>query len=236
MQPKYLHLLSDPVKQFVLEVEQECGMPIDVFEESWLNNTGPLGKGRLEVSIEPYRLRIFAPTNGYFPDGAVRHEVLHIHRFYVEGVPKLVLRNQARGNRDLAENFTAIDNALEHLVIIPQELQLHPERREHWEAMATEICHDLEEIPENARKLAVCMNWTFLSHVLPNSPQTSVMRDFALSQGLLISAEEFAARLLAAMDRKEEMLTVLSREFPEIERGGGEMEYVRRPGYQGPKH
>ncbi len=235
MQPKYLHLLGDAVKQFVLEVEQDCGMPIDVFEESSLNNTGPLGKGRLEVSIEPYRLRIFAPTNGYFPEGAVRHEVLHIHRFYVEGVPKLVLRNQTRDNRDLAENFTDIDNALEHLVIIPLELQLNPERLEHWDAMATEICRDLEEIPEDARKLAVCMNWTFLSHVLPNSPQTSVMRHFALRHGLLTLAEDFSARLVAVLARKEEMLRVLAQAFPEIGKDGG-MEDVRRPGYQGPRH
>lgn len=233
MHTNYFSRLSAPVQLFVLEVEQASGMPIDVFEESSLNDTGPLGKGRLEVSIEPYRLRIFAPTNGYFPNGAVRHEVLHIHRFYVEGVPKLVLRNQTRGNRGLAENFTDIDNALEHLVIIPQELQLHPERREHWEAMAMEICRDLEEIPEHARKLAVCLNWTFLSHVLPNSPQTSVMRDFALSHGLLTLAKDFAAKLLEVLDRKEEMLRVLAQAFPEIGKDGG-MEDVCRPGYRGP--
>lgn len=228
MQPAYLARLSGSVRESVLEVERGSGLEIEVVEESLLNETGPLGQSRLEVSIEPRRLRLFAPTNGYFPDGAVRHEVLHVHRFHIEGVPKLTLASWESWNQGLADRFTAIDNALEHLVIVPQELGLHPERKAHWEVVVGSVCGCLPSIPESERRLAVCLHWAFLRHVLPDSPQVQVVQDFMNQHALLDLAQGFAGRLLSVLDCKEEMLQVLSLAFPEIARDGGAMEYVRR--------
>lgn len=227
MQSEYLDRLSKPLQEFVLEVEQGSGLQIEVVEESSLNGIGPLGQGRLEVSIESRRLRLFAPTNGYFPDGAVRHEVLHFHRFHVQGVPKLALKDWSRGGRNLAERFTAIDNALEHLVIVPLELELHPERKEHWEAVVGDVCGGLPSIPDSERCLAVCLHWAFIRYVLPDSPQVQVIWDFMNRHALRDVAEGFAGKLLASLNSKEEMLQVLADAFPEIEREGAARVYLR---------
>lgn len=224
MQPQYLARLSEPVREFVLGVKQCSGLEIEVVEESSLSGTGPLGHGRLEVSIEPCRLQLFAPTSGYFPDGAVRHEVLHIQRFHIQRVPKLALAN---GPRCVADRLTAIDNALEHLVIVPLELELHPERKEHWEAVMSDVCGGLRSIPEGKRCLTVCLHWAFLRHVLPDSSQVRVIQEFMHEHGLLAVADEFADQLLAALDNKERMLQVLAQAFPEIERKGAAMMYLR---------
>jgi hypothetical protein len=227
MQPEYLARLSKSVQDFILEVEQGSRVNIEVVADSRLNETGPLGQGQLEVCIEPRRIQLFAPTNGYFPNGAVRHEVLHIHRFHVEGVPKLVLAGWQSGNRGLADRLTAIDNALEHLVIVPLELQWHPERKEHWDAVMDNVCGDLPSIPDSERPLAVYLHWAFLRHVLSVSPQVQVIQEFMNLHGLFAAADDFADRLLAVLDRKEGMLQVLSHAFPEIEREGAAMKYLR---------
>lgn len=89
MQPEYLARLSGPVQEFIREVEGKALMDIEVILDSKLNNGGPMGGGSLEIDITARRVLLFAPSNGYFPDGAVRHEVLHVQRFHVDGVPKL---------------------------------------------------------------------------------------------------------------------------------------------------
>ncbi|MDI1238646.1 MAG: hypothetical protein PSV26_14285 [Polaromonas sp.] len=227
MQPAYLARLSQSVQEFVHKVEQDSGLQVEVFGDSALNVAGPLGQGRLEVSIEPRRLRLFVPTNGYFPDGAVRHEFLHIQRFHVQRVPKLALASAMRWDQGIAERLTDIDNALEHIVIVPLEIELHPERKPHWEEVMADVCGGLRAIPDSERRLAVCLHWAFLRYVLPDSPQVQVIQDFMKEHSLSAVANDFADQLLAVLESKEEMLRVLARAFPEIEREGAAMEYLR---------
>ena len=177
MQPEYLARLSGPVQEFICEVEGKAHLDIEVVLASTLNNGGPMGRGNLAVDITARRIQLFAPTNGYFPDGAVRHEVLHVQRFHVDGVPKLALADGAwdKGFRDV---LAGLDNAVEHIVIVPVELQFHPERRTHWEALMSNVLAELPFAPEDELRLAVCLHWTFLRHVLPGSPQIEIAINF----------------------------------------------------------
>ena len=176
MQPEHLARLSQPVRDFVRQVEQDSGVDIEVVPDARLNGAGPRGHGNLEVDIEPHRNRLFAPTDGYFPDGGVRHEVLHVRRFHVDGVPKLALADAEDWDGNFSKALGRFDNAIEHVVIVPIELQHHPERREHWEAVMQNVCAGLSDVPEDERRLAICTHWTFLRHVLPGSPQTEIAR------------------------------------------------------------
>lgn len=103
MQTEYLALLSEPVQQFTLEVEEAARVYINVIPDPQLNEGGPTGQGNLEVNIQAQSIQLFAPTNGYFPNGAVRHEVLHVQRFHVEGVPKLTLAENARWDKGISD-------------------------------------------------------------------------------------------------------------------------------------
>lgn len=91
MQTDYLYRLSESVQQFIIEVEKGAGVEIKVIPDIKQNGGGTTGQGKLAIDIDAQSIVLFAPTNGYFPDGAVRHEVLHVQRFHVEGVPKLAL-------------------------------------------------------------------------------------------------------------------------------------------------
>jgi hypothetical protein len=176
MQSEYLARLSEPVQQFILEVEEGAGVDIKVILDPNQNEGGTTGQGKLAVVIKAQSIQLFAPTNGYFPDGAVRHEVLHVRRFHVEGVPKLALADNEEWDEGFSDALGALDNAIEHVVIVPSELQFHPERRGHWETVMRDVCLGLPDVPEGERRLAVCLHWTFLRHVLPNSPSVEVLQ------------------------------------------------------------
>lgn len=226
MRPEYLDRLSDSVQKFIREVERQAGVEIDVLPSLKQNDRGPTGQGTLEIVINAQNIQLFAPTNGYFPDGAVRHEILHVQRFHIEGVPKLALADEEEWDRGFSDAMGALDNAIEHVVIVPVELQFHPERREHWEAVMRNVCSGLPDVPESERRLAVCLHWTFLRHVLPDSPQFEIATHFATEHGLLEIADHFADQFLSAAASKEEMVRVLFQTFPEIPKSRAAFEYI----------
>jgi hypothetical protein len=226
MQPEFLARLSEPVQQFILEVEEGAGVEIKVILDPNQNEGGTTGQGKLAVNIEAQRIQLFAPTNGYFPDGAVRHEVLHVQRFHVEGVPQLALADNEELDNGFSDVLVGLDNAIEHVVIVPVELQFHPERREHWEAVMRDVCSELPDVPEEERRLAVCLHWTFLQHVLPDSPQVEIARSFAKEHALLEMADHFANQFISVTASKEELVRLLCLTFPEIPKNRAALEYI----------
>jgi hypothetical protein len=226
MHPQFLALLSEPVQAFVRQVEECANINIEVILSSKLNGSGPLGQGRLEVVINAQCVQLFAPTDGYFPEGGVRHEVLHVHRFHVDGVPKLALADDENWDRGYSDALGALDNAVEHIVIVPVELKFHPERRVHWEAVMDNVCSELHLIPEDERCLAGCLHWTFLRHVLPDSPCVEIARTFLIQHELFEFAEKFADNFLSFIASKEEMIRFLFFTFPEIPKSRAALEYI----------
>lgn len=226
MQREYLARLSEPVQHFVRETEACSGLEITVVLDPKQNESGSHGQGKLAVEIEAQRVLIFAPTNGYFTDGAVRHEVLHVERFHCKKVPKLVLADSASWDEALSQGLCALDNAIEHLTIVPVELLLHPDRREHWEAVVKDACAGLSEVPELERGLAVCKHWTFLVHALPDSPSMPMLRQFAGDHGLLETASRFAERVASAAGSKEDVVQLLFEAFPKLPKARAALEYI----------
>ena len=226
MQPEYLARLSGPVQEFIGEAEGQAHLGIEAILDPRLNSGGPVGRGNLEVNITAHRIQLFAPTNGYFPDGAVRHEVLHVQRFHVDRVPKLTLADAAAWDRGLRDGLVRLDNAVEHLVIVPVELQFHPERRAHWEAVMSDVWSQRPFALEGELRLTACLHWTFLRHVLPGSPQIEIARSVMNEDALVGEADAFADQLLSVVASKEEMVGVLFRTFPEIPKTRAALEFV----------
>jgi hypothetical protein len=226
MQFEYFSRLTRPVQEFVSTVEQGANIDIQVVLDAKLNSGGPTGQGKLAIVIEAQYVRLFAPTNGYFPDGAVRHEVLHVKRFHIDGVPKLALADAEDWDKAYSDGLGDLDNAIEHIVIVPEELQFHPDRREHWEAVMSNVCSELHLIPESERCLAGSLHWAFLRHVLPDSPHLEVARNFLIQHALLEIAEKFEKKFLSVISNKEEMIQVLFLFFPEIPKNRVALEYI----------
>lgn len=226
MQPAHLDRLSIPVQDFVRELEQRANIDIQVHPDPRQDRGGSLRRGHLEVLVEERRNFIFAPTTGYFPDGAVRHELLHVKRFRLDRVPKLTAAAAKWGRGGISPDAMGhLDNAIEHIALVPWEIRLHPERREHWEAVLHGVCSALPDVPREELNLAMCMHWTFLRHVLPGSKPAETARPFAVERGLLEMADRFADQFLAA-DSKEAAVHVLFAAFPEMNKDLAALEYI----------
>jgi hypothetical protein len=79
-----------------------------------------------------------------------------------------------------------------------------------------DVCLGLPDVPEGERRLAVCLHWTFLRHVLPNSPPVEIARRFAKEHALLEMADHFADRFISVAASKEQLVRLLFLTFPEI--------------------
>ena len=74
--------------------------------------------------------------------------------------------------------------------------------------------------------LAGCLHWTFLRHVLPDSPSAEIIRNFLKKHELLEFAEKFANHFLSLLVSKEEMVRFLFFTFPEISKSRAALEYI----------
>ena len=229
MQTAHLLRLSQSVRTFVEEVETSSGLAIDVVANPKLNTDGPVGQGKLKVCIEANHVRLQAPTNGYFPDGGVRHEVLHVNRLHVEGVPRLALAEFVNWDPKFERFLVQVDNALEHLVIVPLELQHHPERRAHWDAVMGKvwtiaIAETLTS--ELDRRIGACLHWTFLRHVLPESITVDAAITLLKLHNLRAEADCFYDKVVPKLGDKLSVVKFFFDWFSEVPRDRAAIEYL----------
>ncbi|MEI7970845.1 MAG: hypothetical protein WCJ69_17870 [Betaproteobacteria bacterium] len=228
MQHVYRSRLSKAVQTFVDEVEAAAGLAIEVVEDAALNSGGPAGQGKLKVDIEASRVRLFTPTNGYFPHGGVRHEALHVHRLHVDGVPRLALAEDGDWDPDFERALVGVDNALEHLIIVPIELRYHPERKAHWEAVMARAWHeDLPAAPSALdRRIGACLHGCFLRHVLPDSPAMDAAIAFMEAHDLRAQAESFCDEAVSRLTNKLSVIQMFFDRFHEVSRTRAAVEYL----------
>ena len=228
MQQIYMDRLCPSVRRFVKEVETKSGVTIEVVTMPEQNIAGPEGKGGLRVEIEASHAKIFAPTNDYFPDGAVRHEALHVHRLHIEGVPRLALAEDVDWDPLFQKYLCQVDNCLEHLVIVPIELSLHPERRVHWEKDMSRIWRiDItNESSHLNRRIGACLNWAFLKLVLVDSPTLDYAENLMLSNAIMDEAESFCSHLELRHGDKLSIINMFFEWFIELDRKRVAIEYL----------
>jgi hypothetical protein len=228
MQAKYLDRLEDAVQAFVQEVEDGAGLTIEVTPDAELNTGGPTGQGKLKIDIEAHCVRLMAPTNDYFPNGGVRHEVLHVKRLLVDGVPRLALAETEGWDPSFENALTAVDNALEHLVIVPVELGYHPERRAHWEAvMGRTWSIDLPTAHNQLdRRVCACLHWTFLRYVLPDSPLVNSAITAMEAYDLRVEADDFCDQLIPLLANKLAVVQLFFSWFGDIPKDRAAVEYL----------
>lgn len=103
-------------------------------------------------------------------------------------------------------------------VIVPGELQHHPERRGHWDqVMARAWQPDFPAAPsELERRIGTSLHWTSLCHALPDSP--TVQTAAAFMQGcedLRADVDTFADQAFARLDHKVALVRLFFDRFPE---------------------
>lgn len=211
MQPEFLDRLSPQVRALVEDVERASGVEVAVSIDARRAGRGPEGKGILACNVEPQAVSLLTPTTDYFPDGAVVHELLHVRRLLVERVPRVSDNVDFEAwHPGLGGALTDLDNALEHLVIVPEELSLRPERADHWGGVMAMVWGGrLAEVKdaEDQRRWAL-LHWVFMRHVVPTSAAMTMAVSALGHLGLTNEADELYTRLVPELGSKERAVRV----------------------------
>jgi hypothetical protein len=134
MQTEYINRLGKMVRSIVKEIEAQIGFEITVKVDAAQEHLRPAKHRGMRCEMDEYKAEISIASTEYFPDASVFHELQHIRRFLVDGVPKLIVcEDYELWDPQLDNAIIRLDNNLEHLVIVPIELREFPERRAYWE-------------------------------------------------------------------------------------------------------
>jgi hypothetical protein len=205
MQNEYLSLLPNDLKEIVEATEQVIGFPIDVVVDPTRARGVPGEADPLACLVDLASARLLIPSADWFPPGSVFHELMHIQRFLVEGIPRITdCEDFEQWTPAMGTALTMHDNCIEHLVIVPKELHRFPDRREHWEGVMARAWAGIaeEEGSELDRRQGALAHWTFLQLVLPTSSSVAVARDALGALGLQERANQLCEALFPVLGDK----------------------------------
>jgi hypothetical protein len=224
MESLYLEQLGPDVRRFAGRIEQEADIEIGIrVEPARIDRCNSLA-----CEVDEEGAVILVPTPGHFPDGAALHELLHIERFLVQGVPRIeACESFPDWSPGLETALRSLDNRIEHLVIVPHELRSRPDRRDHWERVMRNALDDLPGagIADYDRRRLAMMDWAFAVHVLPPSDLRDRYSEYLDALGVSIEARIFLGAIVPALDSKEDLVR-LCFEHLELPRGCAVLSYI----------
>lgn len=214
MNSEYLNRLPKDIQHFVARLEYESDIEIEVVidksrADRYLDEPDPLA-----CTVNEYEAEILITAPYHFPENSVFHELLHIERFLVKQAPQIIPCEECWSHA-LEKCLTVLDNHIEHLVIVPIELQQRPDRINHWITVMNHILHRIEtsEITGDDQAYLIIYSWFFISHILKNNTLTNRSQSLLKLLGLLDHATQFKDRIIPALSSKEEATTVFIEQF-----------------------
>lgn len=124
----------------------------------------------------------------------IAHELIHLKRNVLESVPKFF--PVASASAAEIQSIYLLENALEHLFVVPEEIAAFPEAQSYW---ASDYAAWVESAKHNG--FALCLHWFFLRLVLPDQKalaEACAAHLNALNDPYLIRVAEYLRRNLEA--------------------------------------
>lgn len=214
MDGNYIARLPLDLRNLVETIERDTEIEISV--------TIDASRERLGCNIERHGAEILVPPNDYFPAGAVLHELLHIKRLYLDGVPRISFCDDCDDYEDnldeelrLKSGLVAVDNNLEHLVIVPIEVAWLPERRMYWKERMRKALAELatDKLPLELRRGNVLEHSPFVRHVLPDEDLLAQLVTLAADLNMTERAAAYSAAVVGCLDSKVAMVRVWMEYF-----------------------
>lgn len=197
-----LSALPENVRALHHKIESFSGLPVDFRPVTMLSEIG-ITVGLSDGSnCDAARAYVTVDDRNGINPNAVTHELLHIHRYWVDGVPALNAADESDQN---IEFMTWLDNALEHLVIVPWEREFGYDPNPYWAKMMENFFVDLPSNLTHQVRRSCLMGWTITGYC--EDPHA---RAIALSKlqsfGLQREARFLLQNLLKQRRNKEKMV------------------------------
>jgi hypothetical protein len=228
MQPEFESRLGADVKGIVRDTERLIGTEITVVVDPTRASRSPDEPGRMGCDIDAYGAQILVGDVAYFPDASVFHELQHIRRILVEGVPRLLVREDFEPWSPQFETAMAqLDNNLEHLVIVPVELRAYPDRRAYWRGRLERMLASLaaNEMPEADRHRFAMLGLLLVDQMLPDEKLRSSVISVLRGLGIEERSERYCMDAVAALTSKEKLVRITFNYF-QLPTAAGCFEYL----------
>lgn len=164
-----LQLLGVPqsISQIIPDVQNRTGISVEFcsLDDAAKASLGEFGKANavLDVDARTQTIKIWLAP-GTPRAHTITHELLHVRRNVLEGKPRWFPTVDAPAKAEAFVNF--VQNDLEHLSIIREEIDLHPEAQASWDSHYEET---IERAAERQDHFAIAMHWAFLRTTMPES-------------------------------------------------------------------
>lgn len=214
MNSTYINKLPDDLQEFVLLIEETTGLEIEIEIDASRAGRNKEEPDPLACVVNESEARLLLPAEDHFPEGSVLHELLHIKRFLVDGVPQITACED-RWTPQLESVFVQLDNNLEHLIIVPLELQQRPERRQRWITVLDRVLGTLQakQVSGPDRDFLSIYTHLFAARVLQDSVLESKAVAALSTFGLMEHALLFEKAMMIAMESKESMVRLCVEQF-----------------------
>jgi hypothetical protein len=216
MQSEFEARLSADLKNLVRDTEQSIDAEITVVIDPKRASASQDESGRMGCEMDPHGAQILVGDASHFPDASVFHEVQHIRRILVEGNPRLVVCEDFEPwSPQLATAIARLDNNLEHLFIVPREVQTYPDRRAYWKGRLENMIANLtdDKTPEYERHRFAMLGLLLIDQMLPEEKLRSAVVRVLQGYGIKERGERFCAEAVAALTSKEQLVRVTFDHF-----------------------
>ncbi len=153
------------------------------------------------------------------------HELFHIRRLLVNDIPRIITCPAYAAyfdnwTPDLDKALRKLDNNLEHLIIVPEELQHRPKRKLYWK---DRMLHSLQSI--NISDGDLLINWVFIQHVLPDHNLIDKARELILRRRINDRVTLITEDIISSLSSKEKIVKLCFKHL-DIPEEAGCLEYI----------
>jgi hypothetical protein len=174
LEANFSHIQED-VLSFRKDIQSSSGCIIELVEDESVEHSSCRFIGN--------KVEIKTPSYKYLTTASLYHELMHAYSYLIEEIPHVSYEGVECQNRELQEFVTSFDNCLEHLVIVPKEIDKFPEREAYW-------IKKLSDIPDSGgiEVYALIVNYLFVRHVFSNNHELVNKYEDALSKNNSLDA------------------------------------------------
>lgn len=201
MKKEYINHLPQDIIRLVQEIESHIDDEIHV-------KVDEARSYRLACEVDKHGAAILTHMRDYFPEDSVLHELLHIRRICLNKVPQLVVCDSFENwTPELETGLKPLDNNLEHLIIVPEELEYRPDRKEYWKSRIINKIETFDnQIGVNQNQaFDALIYWVFIHHVLKDD-DLIIKIDEIMSLDLKNISQEFHNKIISYLDSKEKLV------------------------------
>jgi hypothetical protein len=227
MENSYYTLLDQNGRTLVNEIEESIRSEVKV-------KVDDSRQDKLACVVNKFGATILIPEPGYFLDGSVYHELLHVRRNCVYKIPLIRLCIDYEGpnwgpkDEIKAEDaMTILDNDIEHFIIVPDEINKYPNRENYWKERIETFFDEFEQLSLNTddRWRHVLKHWAFVHHVFSCNDLVEKANTAVNKLGIKERTSKFLSEIRKALDKKEDLVKAFFK-YLEICFDAGCLEYL----------